>query len=737
MLARVQPYLPTPRLAAPDLGRRPAGTPLGRAGRFALHLVGILAFTAVPVLCAWAAIHFLLESDWLVVLRATGFIVFAALAFVYLKSLLPRRMPTPPAAIPILPADQPAAYEFIARVAEEIGSRPPRRIWIGSGTELALRGRRSLASLVRHGPCDIEVGLWLWHGLSLSEFRALIARTLAPTSRGWMERTRFEARALLKSLVGGRDFLDEFAETDAALSAVARLVSATHRIAIAPVRALGRVLLRLAAHPPDALADDLVAVRICGSDALVHAILRADFAGATLDELDRMLTEAARDGFYTSDAFAHSPDAATLVREAHNDFTLGETPTLRGPSAGKYADVFEPDQSYLSDVWSGFPAPSAREQNAKRMFVACERDERPARELIDDPHRLRERLTNLRYDEVYGLSPGIFTLSPTVIARWMRTHERPAFSGRYNGVYDGGRPIDPGTPKDRDAALLAESWDEARLVSTAGRLYAQAGERAACWRTARAGLEKVLRRTLGRPSGRDRAMADDLEDELRRVGRWLAALDRWAFVTHIHMAVRLPDLARHNELLDRYDSILQFQPLAVDAREYRNRVAAFVRLLDQYSGLPPIRLRRDAGHEFRASRRDLELLLKEAAEFDDSLIREQIGDIRLDRFLFAQERLPFREQLPVSSGGRRILRAWDQVVAKAQWLHSQMVAALLDLHERVENEYRLQVGPLPALAEEALRDAIVIDEKSEELTIDHQPDVVELEFEPKGNGHGG
>jgi hypothetical protein len=112
------------------------------------------------MLFAATAINFLL-ADWSIWWRASGFIVFMTIAIVYSKSLLPRRKLIPPAVIPVAPGDQPTPSAFLARVAEDIGAPAPRRLWIGSGTELALGGRRSLLDLIRIGRWEIQIGLWL------------------------------------------------------------------------------------------------------------------------------------------------------------------------------------------------------------------------------------------------------------------------------------------------------------------------------------------------------------------------------------------------------------------------------------------------------------------------------------------------------------------------------------------------------------------------------------------------
>ena len=197
------------------------------------------------------------------------------------------------------------------------GRTAPRRLWIGSGTELRLRGRRSNLDLVRFGRYDIEIGLWLWLNLTLSEFQAILTRTIAPLSRGRFEQLRLAARSVLEGLVAGNDFLDEMAATNLPLSALARLIHKAHKFAAFPLRVAGRALLRNGTVDSDSLLDDLAAVRITGSDALVHAILRADFAAAALEHADRRLERAARNGIYTSDLYAHITEGVTALRKAH------------------------------------------------------------------------------------------------------------------------------------------------------------------------------------------------------------------------------------------------------------------------------------------------------------------------------------------------------------------------------------------------------------------------------------
>jgi hypothetical protein len=547
---------------------------------------------------------------------------------------------------------------------------------------------------------ELHVGLWLWHYLTLSEFQALVARTLAPAAGGRMERLRSTARMLLVTLTEGVDRVDEAAaEVDSALAGLARMVRGMHHGLLLPVRLLARLLLRVDPVRDDSRSDDLAAVRIAGSDAVVHAILRADFAAATLREADRAIGQAAANGLWTEDLYEHVPDGSRAIREAHNDFTLGEVPVLRGYSAGKHAEVFEPGQGYLSKLWAGFPPPDQREQDAKRDFVAAERDDRPAVELLDDSTALRQRLTALRYHEVLGTAEDYLPLPAPTVRRWLATGADAPFPAKYAGCYDDGRPLEPGTALERQDALCGEPWDDARLLSMAGNLYARAAERAAAWRSARVLHDRMMLKTVYRPVGRQRARAEDLEDDVRKAGRWLAGLDRWAFVIHMHMAARLADPKARDLLVERYDSVLRCQPLAADAGKNRKRVAAFVEKLAEYSGHTPYRLGSDAAREFAASRKDLGVLLAEAAVLKDPLLAEWTGPVPLDDFLFSHDERPPAKVRGTLGYGRRLLHAWAEIEGKARWLHRLGVGTLLELHERIEREFTAQV---PAAVVEAV-----------------------------------
>jgi hypothetical protein len=708
MVLSEPPYPLPPRHARADLGRNIPGSHAAVAVRLLIVFVGLSGYFLFPLVAFGGAAFFLFGlDDSPFAVRVLGFIVCVVFGMVGFKGWLPRRQRLNPTTIPA--TAQPLAVAFIQRVAEDLAAPFPEKFLLASGTTLRLDARVSFLRLLRGPQWEIQVGLWLWQTVNLSEFKALMARTLAPLSRGRLERLRVSGALLLEGFLTGDDAVDDFALTLERGSGFARLVRGCFVGISFPMRGLAQLCHWCTQLPELELQNDLVAVRLAGSDSLVHAVYQTDVAELLLSKFDDELIACRREGVCTADLYAHRADALTFVRASFKDDMLGELPSLRGQHAGKYVDVFEPSQKYYSEMWDDFPSPSLREAVAKKEFVMVELDERPAQQLLANLPDLRLRFTRLRYQQVLQSASDLIMLPPETVRRWLNNSATAPFAPKFGGAYDEGRLIEPGKRQERESALLAEEWDDARLSSAAATLYVRVAPVVQRWQAARKTLRKLLHKTLYRPMRKDRERVDDLDDERIKSGKWLAALDQRAFVIHVHMAARLPDLRWHEELLERYRSVLRFQLFVADAREYRDRTAAFADCLAEVS-LPSYTLRRDAASEFTHSREDFEGLLADAARLNDPLLATFIDQVPLEQFLYSHEGTPsFRGDRE----GRRLLVAWNEIVRKADWLHHLGLQALLELHEKVVYLFREQTNLLVEVGEpilEPIDDELTLEE---------------------------
>jgi hypothetical protein len=137
---------------------------------------------------------------------------------------------------------------------------------------------------------------------------------------------------------------------------------------------------------------DLVAVSLTGSDALVHALHKLGAADAAWDQALGIAAGRYAKGKAVPDLFALHSRVVERARHVLADENHGRSPPR--PEAGREQHrVFEQRIAEPPRMWSSHPPNREREDNAKRFYVACELDERPAWCLFRDPDATRGKMT--------------------------------------------------------------------------------------------------------------------------------------------------------------------------------------------------------------------------------------------------------------------------------------------------------------------------------------------------------
>jgi hypothetical protein len=143
---------------------------------------------------------------------------------------------------------------------------------------------------------------------------------------------------------------------------------------------------------------DLVAVRVTGSDALIHAFLRLDFANESLTQARSDLSTAADHQLYSRDVFYHQSRACEYVRARRGDPHFGEPPALPD-DPNQTVQVFRLDDVSVPKIWASHPCNHDREVNAKRVYIRGPIDERSPWMLFHDAPAIREEITRQLYEK--------------------------------------------------------------------------------------------------------------------------------------------------------------------------------------------------------------------------------------------------------------------------------------------------------------------------------------------------
>jgi hypothetical protein len=217
---------------------------------------------------------------------------------------------------------------------------------------------------------------------------------------------------------------------------------------------------------------DLVAVHASGSEAIVRALARLEFAGEALEAAAGNLKLAADHDHYSRDLFVHHRDAMEHLRQKRKDPRLGEPPPL-SDDPRLAPEVFDPEDG-PPKMWADHPSNYDREQNAKRRYVRCALDDRPAWLLFDDPAKAREQVTWLFYRLALKVPRDTVLEAPEAIRAFLHEErEAVTYDPRYRGIFDN-RLIEPGDLNDLVAVGGYEKPSPAALRRRYEALYGDA-----------------------------------------------------------------------------------------------------------------------------------------------------------------------------------------------------------------------------------------------------------------------
>lgn len=342
--------------------------------------------------------------------------------------------------VEIKPEEHPQLFDFLHRLADEAGAPRPHKVFLSSDINAAVFYDLSILNLLFPSKKNLLIGLGLVNVLTLSEFKAVLAHEFGHFAQKSMAVGRwvYIAQQIASQIVDRRDALDSFlrflSRIDIRIAwigwilslvvwSIRSLLDSAHKLVILALRALSRQM---------EFQADLVAVSLTGSDALVHALHKLRTADDAWTRAVGLAREEIAAGRGVKDLFAIQTYILEKLRFIFNDPTYGLIPPIPQDQPEQHR-VFDNTIAAPPQMWSTHPESSAREENAKRHYIPCASDTRPAWVIFSNEEHLRSAMTTHVLGEQKVAPLPIENTLQNIEQKFSRTYLMPHFRGIYLG----------------------------------------------------------------------------------------------------------------------------------------------------------------------------------------------------------------------------------------------------------------------------------------------------------------
>jgi len=382
------------------------------------------------------------------------------------KSLFAVRKAGDPGGIEVSPEDEPALFEFLHTLADEVGAPRPHRVFITPEVNAAVFYDLSLINLFFPSKKNLIIGLGLVNILNLGELKAVLAHEFGHFAQGSMMVGRwvYIAQQIIAHMVATRDWLDSIVRFISRIDLRVAWLGWVLALILWSIRSLIDTLFSIVIMAERALSRemefnaDLVAVSVTGSDALINALHKLQAADHAWQTALEVASNEASDGKIIEDLFKAQKVTIEEMQRVLNDKLYGDIPVRPDDSDANSYRVFTEETARPPQMWATHPANRDREDNAKATYIVADIDQRNAWDLFSDSAQLRQRISKNFYNT--EKSGELEAISPTeaVIKRF----DKAAYSPEYRGTY-----------LNRSAVRNFSSVDE---MLSCGELLSSAGD---------------------------------------------------------------------------------------------------------------------------------------------------------------------------------------------------------------------------------------------------------------------
>jgi Zn-dependent protease with chaperone function len=661
-------------------------------------------------------------------------IVLPALLFLFLvKGLFKRGKRESEMRIEIKETEQPELFAFVRRLCQDTRAPFPYRIYLSPEVNAAVFYNSSLLNLIFPVRKNLLIGMGLINALTLSEFKAVLAHEFGHFAQSSMRLGSYVymSNRIIADMVFTRDAFDEFLAQWRRVDLRLAIFGHLFYFVVWVLRMILAGAFRLINFVESALSRqmefhaDLVAVSVTGSDALIHALARLDFANTCLMQSLQDLKDAADHRIYSRDLYYHQNRAADYLRAIQNQAELGTLPALPA-DPGEKTRVFQPGDEGIPSMWASHPSNYDREENAKQHYVRSIEDARSPWLLFRDPDAIRETMTQMIYHEVMELpQQTYFSPAETVQAFIDEEHAETRQDPRYQGMYDG-RFVEPGDLNALAAALRTSPWPEERIQEVATRLYNGEFKDWLEQHTERQGESQLLE---GLQSGELKpkhktfpirgvdVSLSDVKGLIERVDReleadkeWLDRFDAEVFQAHLGMAQQCEGREeKENDLLARYEFHRIVQEVLRQMNIQQATVENLFAFLNNNQGKISEGDMRSAVACLREARAAIEQSLQKTWSAKIPALHNILPHQTLGPFLLNEPIVADLSPLSDSIQGewvQAMMKQLIQIQEKARRMHFKSLGAILAHQEAISAEWQRRREEGTLLPSEPMQEAL-------------------------------
>lgn len=483
-------YPPSPEGVADDL-TAPGPTYKRRAKVAFLSLLLFIAlYLSLTGWFAWTAYSYFrnaMMSDQGAVLGYALGTVAAFLSVFLLKALFFVNRGGEVNDMEVTKEQQPGLFEFLYKLADEASAPRPHRVFLSGRVNAAVFYDLTLLNLIFPSKKNLEIGLALVNGLNLGELKAVLAHEFGHFTQGSMAVGRwvYVAQQIASHIIHQRDILDRFLMGLSNFDIRIAWVGWILRIIVWSLRAILDTAFSLVVIAQRSLSRemefhaDLVSVSLTGSDALVHALHRLHAADDAWNRALGVASDELGAGRAVTDVFVIQKIITQRMKEILDDENYDTPPNIPATDCANHR-VFAKDEVHPPQMWSTHPPNRAREENAKKDYIAAAIDERPAWDIFRDAQKLREDMTR----HILSVSPDSDKLPKSAltetVANVNQAYAKAMYERRYRGMYMGRSCV---REFETAGELFVDSMVAGDLVSAYDALYPRSlPERIEHWR---------------------------------------------------------------------------------------------------------------------------------------------------------------------------------------------------------------------------------------------------------------